>query len=60
MTDYFPQPPTPMSDAPIVTQDDLAGLLAVAEFLDALEVEGDVSAKIRELVTRLSALVIVS
>ena len=60
MTDYFPQSPTPMSETPIVTQDDLAGLLAVAEFLDALEVEGDVSAKIRELVTRLSALVIVS
>lgn len=59
MTDYFPQAPTPMPE-PVVTQDDLAGLLAVAEFLDALEVEGDVSVKIRELVTRLSALVIVS
>ena len=50
-----------MPDAlPVVTQDDVAGLLAVAEFLDALEVEGDVPARLRDLAQRLSALVLLS
>lgn len=47
---------------PIVTEDDLAGLLAVAEFLEAAELEGEaaqVPAKLRSLAERLSALVIV-
>lgn len=48
---------------PIVTQDDLAGLLAVAEFLDLAELEGEaaqVPEKLRDLANRLSALVIVT
>lgn len=46
---------------PIVTQDDLAGLLAVAEFLELAELEGEaaqVPAKLRDLAERLSRLVI--
>lgn len=45
----------------IITQDDLAGLLAVAEFLELAELEGDASqvpAKLRDLAARLSALVV--
>lgn len=47
--------------APLVTQDDLAGLLAVAEFLDALKAEGldtDAPEHLRGLAERLSTLVI--
>lgn len=45
---------------PIVTQDDLAGLLAVAEFLDQLELEGDAAENLRKLAERLSVLVVVT
>lgn len=49
---------------PIVTQDDLAGLLAVAEFLDALKtdtgMETDAPDQLRNLAERLSGLVIVT
>ena len=47
---------------PIVTQDDLAGLLAVAEFLDALREEvgldTDTPDRLRDLSERLSRLLI--
>lgn len=43
-----------------VTQDDIAGLIAVAEFLDALDLEGDAAEKLRELAAKLSRQVIVS
>lgn len=47
---------------PLVNQDDLAGLLAVAEFLDALKsdtgLETDAPAQLRDLAERLSRLVI--
>lgn len=48
--------------APIVTQDDLAGLLAIAEFLDAMRqetaLETDAPERLRDLTERLSKLVI--
>ena len=46
--------------APVVTQDDIAGLLAVAEFLDQLDLEGDAAEKLRELSTRLSRLILLA
>lgn len=48
---------------PIVTQDDLAGLLAVAEFLEQAQLEGEaaqVPERLRSLAERLSVLVVVS
>lgn len=61
MTDYFPNPKENQmpENAPVVTQDDIAGLLAVAEFLDALDLEGDAAEKLRDLSTRLSTFIIV-
>ena len=48
--------------APIVTQNDLAGLLAVAEFLDAMRqdvgLETEAPEQLRDLAERLSKLVI--
>lgn len=58
MTDYFPTPENPMPEHEPVTQDDIAGLLAVAEFLDALDLEGDAAEKLRELSTRLSRFIL--
>lgn len=43
---------------PIVTQEDVSGLIAVAEFIDALEMETDVPERLRDLAQRLSTLVI--
>lgn len=43
---------------PIVTPDDLAGLIAVAEFLEHLGIDTDAPAQLRALAQRLSALVI--
>ena len=53
----MPENETP---APVVTQDDIAGLLAVAEFLDALDLEGDAAEKLRDLSTRLSRLILLA
>ena len=65
MTDYFPHTneelmPENETPAPLVTQDDIAGLLAVAEFLDALDLEGDAAEKLRDLSTRLSRLILLA
>lgn len=43
-----------------VTQDDIAGLIAVAQFIQELDLEGDVPEKLRELAAKLSRQVIVS
>lgn len=40
-----------------ITQEDVAGLIAVAEFLDALDIETDAPEKLRDLAQRLSAFV---
>lgn len=48
---------TPMP-SPIVTADDLAALIALAEFIEALEIESDAPEHLRGLVERLSSLVI--
>jgi hypothetical protein len=49
-----------MPENEAVTQDDIAGLLAVAEFLDALDLEGDAAEKLRELAAKLSKQVLIT
>ena len=44
-----------------ITQDDIAGLIAVAEFLDAMELEGEgsqVGERMRELAAKLARFVV--
>ena len=61
MTDYFPNTnEDAMPENEAVTQDDIAGLLAVAEFLDALDLEGDAAEKLRELAAKLSKQVLIT
>ena len=40
-----------------ITQEDIAGLIAVAQFLEALEIETDAPNKLRDLAQRLSLFV---
>jgi hypothetical protein len=50
-----------MPENEAVTQDDIAGLIAVAEFLDAMELEGEgahVAERMRELAAKLSRFVV--
>ena len=62
MTDYFPHTTEDgMPENEAVTQDDIAGLIAVAEFLDAMELEGEgahVAERMRELAAKLSRFVV--
>ena len=41
-----------------ITQDDIAGLIAVAQFIQELDIEGDVPEKLRELAAKLSRFVV--
>jgi hypothetical protein len=55
-------PATPaIPSEPMITKDDVAGLIAVAEFLDALKAEADLETdapeRLRDLAERLSAYV---
>lgn len=62
MTDYFPHTTEDgMPENETITQDDIAGLIAVAEFLDALELEGEgshVAGRMRELAAKLARFVV--
>lgn len=50
-----------MPENETITQDDIAGLIAVAEFLDALQLEGEgshVAGRMRELAAKLARFVV--
>ena len=63
VTDYFPHTTEDgmlenENEAISITQDDIAGLIAVAQFIQELDIEGDVPEKLRELAAKLSRFVV--
>ena len=62
VTDYFPHTSEDgMPENETITQDDIAGLIAVAQFLDAMELEGEgsqVGERMRELAAKLARFVV--
>ena len=59
VTDYFPHTSEDgMPENETITQDDIAGLIAVAQFIQELDIEGDVPEKLRELAAKLARFVV--
>ena len=59
MTNPFPHTTEDgMPENANITQDDIAGLIAVAQFIQELDIEGDVPEKLRELAAKLSRFVV--